>query len=159
MKIIIFTFLAYLFLTITSFSQTTKPNSTLQEAKNVIQDLNVELRSAKQTNIDLDQKLQTSKSNLENAELKIQEVQKTADILKDWGIEQQTQAFAWMDRFNKAIKRYHFLKNIAATIAAFYGLCLGLYCMKYVPPVYGAYAYALPLVGAFFGFFGVWLFL
>ena len=148
-----------LFLITTSFSQTSKPNSTLQEAKNVIQDLNVELRSAKQTNIDLDQKLQTSKSNLENAELRVQEVQKTADILKEWGIEQQSQAFAWMDRFNKAIKRYHFLKNIAATIAAFYGLCLGLYCMKYVPPVYGAYAYALPLVGAVLGFFGVWLFL
>lgn len=159
MKTIITTLILFLCLTITSFGQTNKPNTTLQEAKLVIQELNVELKNAKQTNIDLNEKLETSKSNLEHAESRVQEVQKTADILKEWGIEQQNQAFAWMDKFNKAIKRYHFLKNITATIAAFYGLCLGLYCMKYVPPVYAAYAYALPLIGAIFGFFGVWLFL
>jgi hypothetical protein len=142
-----------------SFGQTNKTTSTLQEAKSVIQELNVELKSAKQTNLDLSKKLETSKGELEYARIRTQEVQKTADILKDWGIEQQNQLFVWMDKFNKAIKRYHFLKNITATIGAFYGLILGLYCMKYVPPVYGVYAYALPLIGVVFGFFGVWLFL
>lgn len=158
MKTISTTLILFFLLTFNLHSQS-KQNSTLQEAKNLIQELNVELKSAKQTNIDLNDKLELSKTHLENADLKIQEVQKTADILKDWGIDQQKQAFEWMDRFNKAIKRYHFLKNITATIAAFYGLCLGLYCMKYIPPVYALYAYSLPIVGAILGFFGVWLFL
>jgi VIT1/CCC1 family predicted Fe2+/Mn2+ transporter len=133
--------------------------SSLQEAKNVIKELNTELSSAKASNAELKTKLDSANSRVKDAELNTQQVQKNADALKAWGVEQQDQAFQWMDKYTKAIKRYHRLKNIAAFVGALFGAMLGMYCMRLVPPVYAAYALALPVAGAVLGFTGIWLFL
>jgi uncharacterized membrane protein len=138
----------------------TNTNTTsLQEAKNVIKELNNELTSAKNANTDLKKKLEAANNKVKEAEVNTQQVQKNADALKDWGIEQQNQAFQWMDKYTQTIKRYHKLKNIAAIVAGLFGAMLGMYCMRLVPPVYAAYAFALPIAGAVLAFSGVWFFL
>jgi len=139
--------------------QSTSNSSSVSQAKAIIVQLNNELNTAKALNSDLNKQLTSANESLEKSEIRLAEVQKNADLLKQWGIEQETQAFAWMDKFNKCLKRYHFLKNIVAVLAGLYGFILGLSCMKYVPPTYSAYAYALPFVGAILGFFAVWVFL
>ena len=134
-------------------------NNSLQEAKSVIKELNNELTSAKASNSELKIKLNSANDKVKEAELNTQQVQKNADVLKAWGIEQQDQAFQWMDKYTKTIKRYHRLKNIAAIVGALFGMMLGMYCMRLVPPTYAAYALALPVAGAVLGFTGIWLFL
>lgn len=135
-----------------------KSNNPLQEAKSVIKELNSELSLAKTTNAELKNKLVTATNKVKEAEINTQQVQKNADALKAWGVEQQNQAFEWMDKYTKTIKRYHRLKNIAAIVAGLFGAMLGMYCMRLVPPVYAAYAFALPIAGAILAFSGVWLF-
>lgn len=135
-----------------------KSNNPLQEAKDVIKELNSELNSAKNTNVELKNKLDAATNKVKEAEINTQQVQKNADALKAWGVEQQNQAFEWMDKYTKTIKRYHRLKNIAAIVAGLFGAMLGMYCMRLVPPVYAAYAFALPIAGAILAFSGVWLF-
>jgi len=132
--------------------------SSLQEAKNIIKELNNELNLAKNTNASLKSKLDAANGKVKEAELNTQQVQKNADSLKAWGIEQQNQAFQWLDKYTQTVKRYHKLKNIAAIVAALFGAMLGMYCMRLVPPVYAAYAFALPIAGAILAFGGVWLF-
>jgi hypothetical protein len=137
----------------------TKPNkSPLQEAKGVIQELNFELKTGKEANVELKNKLVKAENKIKDAELNTQQVQKNADALKKWGIEQQNQAFEWMEKHTKTLKKYHRLKNIAAIVAGLFGAMLGMYCMRLVPPVYAAYAFALPIAGAVLAFGGVWVF-
>jgi len=133
-------------------------NNSLQEAKAVIKELNNELTAAKTTNAELKTKLNSANSKVKEAELNTQKVQKNADSLKAWGIEQQDQAFQWMDKYTKTIKRYHRLKNVAAVVAGLFGAMLGMWCMRLVPPVYAAYALALPIAGAVLAFGTVWMF-
>lgn len=136
----------------------TNSPSTIQQAKNVIKELNDELKAAKATNAELKANLDAANVKVKDAELNTQQVQKNADALKNWGIEQQNQAFQWMEKYTSTIKRYHKLKNIAAIVAGLFGAMLGMYCMRLVPPVYAAYAFALPIAGAILAFGGVWLF-
>jgi Skp family chaperone for outer membrane proteins len=130
--------------------------SSLQQAKQVIKELNAELNAAKSENAKL-------KTNLENANKKVDEaksntaiVQKQADALKEWGIQKQQEAFKWLEKYNNAIKRYHRLKWIAAIIAAAGGVLLGLQFMNFVPPPYNL---LVPIGGA--GLFAslIWIFL
>lgn len=138
---------------------TNKPTATsLQQAKEVIKELNTELKLAKEENQKLKVNLDQANKEVKKGVEKTLEVQKNADLLKDWGIEQQNQAFAWMDKYTKTIKRYHRLKNIAAIVAGLFGAMLGMYCMRLVPPVYAAYAFALPIAGAVMAFGAVWMF-
>lgn len=138
---------------------TNKPTaSSLQQAKEVIKELNTELKLAKQENQKLKVNLDQANKEIKKGFEKTLEVQKNADLLKDWGIEQQNQAFVWMDKYTKTIKRYHRLKNIAAIVAGLFGAMLGMYCMRIVPPVYAAYAFALPIAGAILAFGAVWMF-
>lgn len=132
--------------------------SSVQQAKAVIKELNEELKSAKAANADLKTKLDAANTKVKEAEINTQQVQKNADALKNWGIEQQNQAFQWMEKHTATLKRYHKLKNIAAIVAGLFGAMLGMYCMRLVPPVYAAYAFALPIAGAVLAFGGVWLF-
>ena len=132
--------------------------NSIKEAREVIKELNTELKVAKEENSKL-------KLNLENANKKVLEaeknsaiLQKNADALKNWGIEQQNQAFQWMEKHTSTLKRYHKLKNIAAIVAGLFGAMLGMYCMRLVPPVYAAYAFALPIAGAVLAFGAVWMF-
>ena len=136
---------------------TNTPNS-IQQAKALIKELNEELKLAKTTNADLKSKLDSANLKVKEAKINTQQVQKNADALKNWGIEQQNQAFAWMEKHAATLKRYHRLKNIAAIVAGLFGAMLGMYCMRLVPPVYAAYAFALPIAGAALAFGGVWMF-
>jgi hypothetical protein len=63
-----------------------------------------------------------------------------------------------MEKHTATLKRYHKLKNIAAIVAGLFGAMLGMYCMRLVPPVYAAYAFALPIAGAVLAFGCVWMF-
>ena len=133
--------------------------TTLQQAKEVVKELNIELKSAKLQNISLKEKLETATLRVKDAELQTKQVQDNADALKAWGVEQQNQAFAFMEKLQKALKRYHTLKNIASIVAGLFGLMFGLWLMRFVPPVYAAYAFALPVVCIVAASASVWLFL
>ena len=134
-----------------------KNNKTsIQEAREIIKELNSELKSAKSENARL-------KNNLANANTKVAEavnnvsvVQKQADALKDWGVQQQQEAFKWFEKYTDTVKRYHRLKLIAALIAAAGGVLLGLQFMAFVPPPYNL---LIPIGGA--GLFAtlIWMFL
>lgn len=141
---------------------TTKPVATkvvqtnVQEAQQLIKELNSELKSAKSENAKL-------KNNLANANTKVAEavnnvsiVQKQADALKDWGVQQQQEAFKWFEKYTDTVKRYHRLKWIAALIGAAGGVLLGLQFMAFVPPPYNL---LIPIGGA--GLFAtlIWMFL
>jgi septal ring factor EnvC (AmiA/AmiB activator) len=141
----------------TSNSNTT--SSALQEAKVLIGQLNTELNNAKQSNGNLTIKLNETNSKLKDSENNIATLQKQIKSLTDWGVHQQQESFKWLEKYNNAIKRYHLLKNISAAVGALFGFILGLNLMRFVPPVYAAYAFALPLVGAILAFTGIWLFL
>lgn len=140
----------------------TKPSTTsvaLQEAKSIIGQLNTELNDAKKSNGNLTIKLNETNQKLQNSQKEISILEQKIKDLTSWGIKQQEEAFKWMEKHDKAIKRYHLLKNIAASVAALFGFILGLNLMRFVPPVYAGYAYALPLIGGVLAFTGIWMFL
>lgn len=130
--------------------------TTLQQAKDVIKELNSELSFAKTENAKLKNNLENANKKLKDAESNVIVVQKQADLLKEWGIQKQQEAFQWLEKYNNAVKRYHRLKWIAAIIAAAGGVLLGLQFMAFVPPPYNL---LIPIGGA--GVFGllVWIFL
>jgi septal ring factor EnvC (AmiA/AmiB activator) len=138
-------------------TQRTSSLSTLQQAKSLIKELNDELILAKNNSNSLKNKLTSAETNLNTANTQIETLQKEVTILRNWGIEQQKSAFEWMEKHDKMQKRYHFLKNLTGIIAAIYGFTFGIWCMRYVPPIYAAYAFALPIVTAIIAFFAVWL--
>lgn len=130
--------------------------SSLQQAKQVIKELNAELKSAKSENGKLKNNLANASKKVTEAEANVVTVQKQADALKAWGIQQQQEAFKWFEKYNDTVKRYHRLKWIAALIAAAGGVLLGLQFMNFVPPPYNL---LVPIGGA--GLFAtlVWMFL
>jgi hypothetical protein len=137
-----------------------KPENTtsIQEARKIIRELNTELQVAKSENAKL-------KTNLENADKKVEEavsgtavVQKQADALRAWGIERQNEAFEWMSKHSKTLKKYHRLKTVASIVGGIFGLVFGIFCMRFVPPVYAAYAFALPIACTVIASGWVWIF-
>ena len=144
----------------------TKPNSALQEAKSVINDLSEELKGAKAENTALKTKLDTATAEVTTAQSRTEKVQKDADNLKTWGVGQQEEATKWFQESTKKDKiiatrdkHIHYLKNIIGVLAAVAGALFGMFAMRFVPPIYAAYALALPLVGVFLAYGAVWLFL
>lgn len=133
--------------------------SSLQQAKQVIRELNAELNSAKAENTKLKNNLANANKKVADAEANIATVQKQADLLKEWGIQKQNEAFEWLDKYTKAVKRYHKLKMIAAVVAGLFGAMLGMWAMRFVPPIYAAYAMALPIAGAGLAAGALWIFL
>lgn len=109
---------------------------TVQDGRQLVKELSVELRSAKEENSKLKNSLSKASEQIKQAEAKTFEVQKAADALKEWGIIQQAEAQKFMEKYNKAVKRYHRLKMIAALIAAAGGVLLGLQFMNLAPPPY-----------------------
>lgn len=122
-----------------------KDPATISNARQIIKELNTELQSAKQQNANLKNNLERANQKVASAELETQKVQQAADKLKEWGIVQQAEKFQWMEKFEKAIKRYHRLKMIAALIAAAAGVFVGLQFMNLVPPPYN---FGVPIGGA-----------
>jgi hypothetical protein len=133
-----------------------KNKPTLQDGRNLIKEISAELKTAKEANIKLKNNLNTAVQKLQQAELKTQEVQKAADNLKIWGIEQQAEAQKYFDKYTNTVKRYHKLKLIAALIAAAGGVLLGLQFMNLVPPPYNL---GIPVGAATLFAALVWLFL
>ncbi len=113
-----------------------KEPATISNARQIIKELNSELQNAKSQNAKLKDNLERANAKVASAQLETQKVQEAADKLKEWGIVQQTEKFKWMEKYEKAVKRYHRLKMLAAIIAAAAGVFLGLQFMSLVPPPY-----------------------
>lgn len=161
-----------LFLPITSFGQFWKPKpkakpsptpalvekskTPVQDARQLVKELQGELKVAKDENIKLKNNLSSAQNELKNSFVQIDKLNKDIDTLKEWGVVQQAEAQKWLEKYTNAIKRYHRLKWIAAIIAAAAGVLLGLQFMNFIPPPYNL---LVPIGGA--GLFGtlVWVFL
>lgn len=133
-----------------------KEPATINNARQVIKELNNELQNAKAQNSKLKDNLSRANSKVASAENEIQVVKLAAEKLKEWGIVQQAEKFQWMEKYEKAVKRYHRLKMIAAIIAAVAGVFLGLQFMNLVPPPYN---FGVPIGGALLFSTLVWLLL
>jgi hypothetical protein len=133
-----------------------KSDNPIQDAKKIIQELKFELNSVKSENEKLKNNLANANSNVKKGFEDVAKLNKDIDALKQWGVIQQAEAQRWLERYNKAVKRYHKLKWIASIIAAGGGILLGLKFMGFVPPPYNI---LVPIGGA--GLFGalVWIFL
>ena len=133
-----------------------KSKTPIQDAKQIVKELQSELKIAKDENGKLKQNLNEANTNVKNGFIQIEKLNKDISTLKEWGVVQQAEAQKWLEKYTNAIKRYHRLKWIAALIAAAGGVLLGLQIMGFVPPPYNL---LVPIGGA--GFFGalVWFFL
>jgi hypothetical protein len=112
------------------------PKPTINEGREIVKGITAELKAAKEENTKLKASLDKALQQTKTAEAKTVEVQKSADALKEWGVIQQAEAQKFMEKYNKAVKRYHRLKLIAALIAAAGGVLLGLQFMNLAPPPY-----------------------
>ena len=133
-----------------------KSKTPIQDAKQIVKELQAELRVAKSENNKLKDSLSKANSNLKDSFLQIDKLKKDINTLKEWGVVQQAEAQKWLEKYTNAIKRYHRLKWIAAIIAGAVGVLLGLQIMSFVPP---PYSLLVPIGGA--GLFAslVWIFL
>ena len=133
-----------------------KSKDPIQDAKQIVKELQSELKIAKSENTKLKDNLGKANNNLKDSFIQIDKLKKDIDTLKEWGVVQQAEAQKWLEKYTNAIKRYHRLKWIAALIAAAGGVLLGLQIMGFVPPPYNL---LVPIGGA--GLFGtlVWIFL
>ena len=133
-----------------------KSKTPIQDAKQIVKELQSELRVAKSENNKLKDSLSKANSNLKDSFLQIDKLKKDINTLKEWGVVQQAEAQKWLEKYTNAIKRYHRLKWIAAIIAGAVGVLLGLQIMSFVPP---PYSLLVPIGGA--GLFAslVWIFL
>jgi hypothetical protein len=132
------------------------PKPTISEGREIVKGIAAELKAAKEENTKLKASLDKATQQVITAEAKTLEVQKSADALKEWGIIQQAEAQKFMEKYNKAVKRYHRLKLIAAIIAAAGGVLLGLQFMNLAPPPYN---FGVPVGFAALFAMLVWFFL
>ena len=132
------------------------PKPTISGGREIVKEISTELKAAKEENIKLKTSLDKALEQVKTAEAKTFEVQKSADALKEWGIIQQAEAQKFMEKYNKAVKRYHRLKMIAALIAAAVGVLLGLQFMNLAPPPYN---FGVPVGAAALFAALVWFFL
>jgi hypothetical protein len=162
----------FLILPITSFGQFWKPKpkakpsptpvliekskTPIQDAKQLVKELQVELKVAKDENTKLKNNLSNAQNEVTNSFTQIDKLNKDIASLKEWGVVQQAEAQKWLEKYTNAIKRYHRLKWIAAIIAGAVGILLGLQIMGFVPPPYNL---LVPIGGA--GLFAtlIWVFL
>jgi hypothetical protein len=122
-----------------------KEPATINNARQIVKELNVELQKAKVQNTKLKDNLERANSKILSAELETKKVQEAADKLKEWGVAQQSEKFKWIEKYEKLAKKYKLLKTIAVIIAAAVGVFLGLQFMALVPPPYNL---AVPIGGA-----------
>lgn len=167
MKKLIFIFLFVFCLT--SQAQT----YTISEARRLLLLQKQELIDSKALNKNLSQKLNDMTVEVMNSENRLKELQVSMDSVRQWGIDQQNQS---VKNFNtmmnekkekehqimlkeKAIKKYHFCKLLNAITVAILAFMFGLSLMKYVPPIYAQYAFAVPILTTSLGFALVWFIL
>lgn len=132
------------------------PKPTIEEGREIVKGITGELKAAKEENVKLKQNLDQALQKTKQAEAKTFEVQKAADTLKEWGIQQQAEAQKYFEKYTSAVKRYHRLKLIAAIIAAAGGILLGLQFMNLAPP---PYSFGVPVGAAVLFASLVWFFL
>jgi hypothetical protein len=137
---------------------TQSPMNNLQEARKIIRELNLELGSAKTENTKLKISLENATKSLGEAQKNTVTVQRNADILRDWGVAKQNESFEWMDKHKKTLSKYHKLKYVASIVGGIFGLIFGVWLMRFVPPIYAMYAFALPVITALISSGWVWLF-
>jgi septal ring factor EnvC (AmiA/AmiB activator) len=113
-----------------------KSKTPIQDAKQIVKELQSELNVTKSENAKLKGNLDKANSNLKDSFLQIDKLKKDIETLKEWGVVQQAEAQKWLEKYTNAIKRYHRLKWIAAIIAGAVGILLGLQIMGFVPPPY-----------------------
>jgi hypothetical protein len=128
------------------------------EVKKIIRELNSSLLAAKEDNKNLRASLEGAEKNLEISETRTREAQKQADLLREWGIAKQNEAFEWLAKHEKVLKRYHDLKFVASVVGGIFGFVFGVWLMRFVPAVYAAYALSLPLVFTGISAGWVWIF-
>ncbi len=134
------------------------PSNNIKEAQSIIRELSAELQAAKVENNKLKTNLEGANEQIDAAKVNTEIVQKNADALKAWGIEKQNEAFTWMEKHSKIIKKYYRLKVVASIIGAIFGFVFGIWLMRFVPPVYAAYAFALPIGTTVIASGWVWIF-
>jgi hypothetical protein len=122
-----------------------KDLATISNARQIIKELNSELKNAKVQNTKLKDNLERANAKVVSAQIETQKVQEAADKLKEWGVAQQSEKFKWMEKYENLSKKYKLLKTIAVIIAAAAGVFLGLQFMALVPPPYNL---AVPIGGA-----------
>lgn len=133
-----------------------KTKTPIQDAKQLVKELTSELNVAKTENTKLKNNLNQANENVKKGFLEITKLNEDIKALKEWGVIQQAEAQKWLEKYNKAVKRYHRLKLIAAIIAAAGGVLLGLQFMNLAPPPYNL---GIPVGGAALFAALVWLFL
>ena len=141
---------------VTAVVEIKKEPITINNARQLVKELNAELQKAKNQNAALKDNLDRANKKVTSAETEMQIVKVAAEKLKEWGIVQQAEKLQWMEKYEKAVKRYHRLKMIAAMIAAAAGIFIGLQFMNLVPPPYN---FAVPVGGALLFSTLVWMFL
>jgi hypothetical protein len=72
------------------------------------------LNVAKSENNRLKNSLVKANTTVKESFDKIIKLNKDIDALKEWGVIQQAEASKWLEKYNKAIKRYHRLKWICS---------------------------------------------
>lgn len=133
-----------------------KTKTPIQDAKQLVKELTAELATAKTENSKLKESLTQANLNIKKGFEEVTQLNKEIDNLKEWGVIQQAEAQKWLEKYNKAVKRYHRLKLIAAIIAAAGGVLLGLQFMNLAPPPYN---FGIPIGSAALFALLVWLFL
>lgn len=134
----------------------TKSTNAIADAKAIIVELQNELKGTKKENDKLTNLLNQTRIDLDQSFAEVTQLNKEIKDLKEWAVIQQAEAQKFMEKYNKAVKRYHNLKLIAAAIAAIVGVFVGLQFMNLAPPPYNL---GVPIAGA--GLFAslVWIFL
>ena len=133
-----------------------KSKTPIQDARVLVKELQSELKIAKSENLKLKDNLNQANENVKAGFLKVTKLEKDIVTLKEWGVVQQAEAQKWLEKYTKAVKRYHRLKLIAAIIAAAGGVLLGLQFMNFVPPPYNI---GVPIGGAALFSALIWFFL
>jgi hypothetical protein len=135
-----------------------KPEGNTQEARKLVRELNQNLVTAREENLKLKANLENAKKDLETSEKRVAEAQRQADLLREWGIARQNEAFEWMAKHEKVLDKYHHLKFVASIVGGIFGFVFGIWLMRFVPPVYGAYALSLPVATTAISAGWVWIF-
>jgi len=133
-----------------------KTKTPIQDAKLLVKELTSELNVAKLENSKLKTNLDQANENVKKGFLEITKLNEDIKLLKEWGVIQQAEAQKWLEKYTKAVKRYHRLKLIAALIAAAAGVLFGLQFMNLAPPPYN---FGIPIGGAALFAALVWFFL
>lgn len=108
----------------------TQPSS-VQKAKSLIKELNVELADAKAENSKLKHSLDQAKGQIAVGLVEIEKLGVDIQKLKDWGVAQQAEYHKWSLKYKELSHKYFLIKNILAVI---FGVTLLMIYFRYGSP-------------------------